>query len=425
MEPDWPSARSPSARETWARAVVPVARALRADSHDASIGMLDRIGANLPELVADPDDAETNRASNEANILLIAELLERGADPTKARPPTQTIAYAEIGAHQNTPLTGLLRAYRIGHMYVWERILELLREQVDDQAGFAEAVSLVSTWLHVFADTIVCVGEEVYVQERERWMRTSAALRAETIASIVAGEPTASETASARLGYELERDHVALVAWLDGAEGTADPLTALERALGALAAHLSSSRPLVHPLGLATTAAWVGSREAIDVHPLQVEGAGTDSAAVRVAVGRPGTGVEGFRRSHFEAMHARRVATLAALGPGITFYSDVALIALATADLDQARMFMGLQLGPLGADDETMRRLVTTARAYLDEGASHGRAAQRLGIHENTVRYRIRQVEDLLERSIRPADLDLHVALALAEAAPPLSFELR
>ena len=56
-----------------------------------------------------------------------------------------------------------------------------------------------------------------------------------------------------------------------------------------------------------------------------------------------------------------------------------------------------------------------TLRAYLDAGGSHGRAAQKLGIHENTVRYRVRQAEEILARPVGPQDLDLRVALSLAD----------
>jgi DNA-binding PucR family transcriptional regulator len=38
----------------------------------------------------------------------------------------------------------------------------------------------------------------------------------------------------------------------------------------------------------------------------------------------------------------------------------------------------------------------------------------RLGIHENTVTYRIRQAEEILGHSIEESTLDLRVALALA-----------
>ena len=45
-------------------------------------------------------------------------------------------------------------------------------------------------------------------------------------------------------------------------------------------------------------------------------------------------------------------------------------------------------------------RLTATLRIYLDEHRSRSRTAKRLGIHENTVSYRIRQAEEILGRSV-------------------------
>ena len=139
------------------------------------------------------------------------------------------------------------------------------------------------------------------------------------------------------------------------------------------------------------------------------------SPGVRVALGEPGAGLPGFRRSRIEAGHARRVATLAARPPGtITRYGRVALSAMATVDPEQAQVFVERQLGELAADEDVARRLAATLATYLDENASRSRTARRLGIHENTVSYRVRQVEELLGRSVHEQALDLRVALAIA-----------
>ncbi len=399
----------------WAAVIPPLAAAMRDGSRELSVEMMERIGTELPELVADPDDAETNRASNEANILLIADLLERGADPRTAELPAPTLAYAESGAHRNMPLVGLLRAYRIGHGFAWERILAALRAQDGPPAQFATAVELLSLWLHDYIDAVVCLGEEAYTSERERWLRSSAALQTETIRSILDGTPTDPAIASPRLNYELGRSHLAVVAWLDGAERAPDPVGALESELRRATERTGSEGLLIHSTGLATAVAWIGARDRFDDAAIAAIDPG--DGEVRIGVGTPGPGVDGFRRSYREAMEARRVAILAARPPGsVTRYSAIALAAIATADLEQARNFVERQLGSLAAGDDTSERLRATLRAYLDEGASHGRAAHRLAIHENTVRYRVRQAEDLLERPIGPGDLDFRVALTLAEA---------
>jgi DNA-binding PucR family transcriptional regulator len=98
----------------------------------------------------------------------------------------------------------------------------------------------------------------------------------------------------------------------------------------------------------------------------------------------------------------------------VTRYGRVALAALATADPGQAASFVRHQLGELGADDDTSRRLAATLRVYLDEHCSRSRAAKRLGLHENTISYRVRQAEEILGRGVEEDTLELHVALALA-----------
>ena len=83
--------------------------------------------------------------------------------------------------------------------------------------------------------------------------------------------------------------------------------------------------------------------------------------------------------------------------------------------LSRAREFVQRELGPLAADDDVSLRLSGTLRAFLDEQASGGRAASRLGIHESTVSYRVRQAYEQLGRRLDERSLDLRVAFALAD----------
>ena len=88
---------------------------------------------------------------------------------------------------------------------------------------------------------------------------------------------------------------------------------------------------------------------------------------------------------------------------------------MATADLEQARTFVQRELRGLAGDDDLTARLAATLRTYLDEHSSRSRTAKRLGIHENTVSYRIKQAEEILGRSVDQRTLELRVALALAQ----------
>ena len=261
------------------------------------------------------------------------------------------------------------------------------------------------------------MAERVYDTEQERWLRSTAASRAETVESILAGRQRDPDLASKRLRYRIDREHVAAIAWLDTAREGSNPLPSIEAALTQVSSSAGAEGTLFHPLGLLVMGAWFGSSRGFDAAAL--EGATFDprsAPGVRLALGEPGSGLEGFRRSHEEATQARRVASLAGRPPGaITRYGQVALRALATADLPRAREFVERELGPLAAGDDVSLRLAGTLRAYLEEQGSRSRAAKRLGIHENTVSYRVRQAEELLGRRVDERTLELRVALLLAD----------
>ena len=79
-------------------------------------------------------------------------------------------------------------------------------------------------------------------------------------------------------------------------------------------------------------------------------------------------------------------------------------------------VFVERALGELGRDDDLARRLAATVSVYLEENASRSRAAKRLGIHENTISYRVRQAEEILGHSLETRTLELRVALMLLPA---------
>ena len=97
----------------------------------------------------------------------------------------------------------------------------------------------------------------------------------------------------------------------------------------------------------------------------------------------------------------------------MTNYDDVALAALASADVEHATEFVMNELGQLTSDDDQSRRLSATLRVYLEENMSPLRASQRLGVHENTITNRIRTAQELLPHAIDHRACELLVALRL------------
>jgi len=262
---------------------------------------------------------------------------------------------------------------------------------------FADALAYFNDWLFTYVETIERQLTDFSMREREQWLRGAESLRAEAVRALLDGAPVGS----LRLGYELERDHVAFLVWSDE-EGDGQALFAdLERVAAAVAACLGATGVLSVAQGR-RLACWAAAGDAsLAYRPRR---------GMHIALGGAAHGVDGFRRSHAEALAARRVAS----GRSVTAFADVSLDALATLDLDEARRFVACELGPLAAGDDATRRLSSTLRVFLEEGASFVRAARRLGVHVNTVTYRVRRAEELLGHRASERQLELRVALRLA-----------
>jgi len=134
---------------------------------------------------------------------------------------------------------------------------------------------------------------------------------------------------------------------------------------------------------------------------------------LRIALGRPAAGIDGFRRSHHEALMARRIAELSDRAPTTIGFGSVSLDALLTHDIDEARRFVADELGPLLDESEASNRLLITLEVYLEEESSFVRTGRRLGIHENTAAYRVHRAERALQRRVSERQLELRTALRL------------
>lgn len=139
----------------------------------------------------------------------------------------------------------------------------------------------------------------------------------------------------------------------------------------------------------------------------------------RVSIGVSGalTGPPAIRGGAEEAGHARRMAE--ARGGGVATSDEIYTHALllATVPDDVRRSFAARLLGPLfDYDRKHQAELVRTLGTFLDCAGSWNVSAERLHVHVNTVRYRIRRVEELSGKDLSSmADrVDLFLALRAA-----------
>jgi hypothetical protein len=144
-----------------------------------------------------------------------------------------------------------------------------------------------------------------------------------------------------------------------------------------------------------------------------------DRSRVRLSIGvsAPATGVVALSGALHEASSARRLAALRSEAAITIVTSDEVAsheLLLATVPGSVLRSFRQRMLGPLVAYDQRHRaELLPTLREFLACSGSWNVCATTMYVHVNTVRYRIRRIEELTGRDLSSLDDQVDFFLAL------------
>ncbi|MFB7718127.1 PucR family transcriptional regulator [Nocardia sp. NPDC056100] len=378
---------------------------------------------DLDQLVAEMDAAEIEltplvgtdaalvadmSASNRANAArLLSAFARREAQPAEVDVPPEALDVARTVARRGLDLAVIFQSYRRGQNIAWRHYLAHATRIAGTGPLLVPLLELSAQRMFAYVDHVVAQVISEAQREREEVLGGALARRAETIRLILDGAPIDGHRAGERLGYDLERMHIAVVLWsppggeVQGAlESTATMLT---RAAG-------QRPPLTLAAGSSVLWAWMSgdTLPAVEVLRGALRAA---HPAIRVAVGPPRSGIEGFRRSHEAALGMHNLLAGQIDAAPVTFYRDLAVTALAVQNPSRAAEFVADTLGPLARDTATAARLRETLRVFLEEGENAPRSAARLHTHRNTVLQRVARATDLLGH--RPGERRLAVELAL------------
>ncbi|NBH07630.1 helix-turn-helix domain-containing protein [Amycolatopsis sp. SID8362] len=372
--------------------------------------------ADLPQLVNDDERmVSLLSASVYQNIETALQIFRHGIDPATVEPPAAAMEYARRLAQRGTPVFDLIRAYDLGQAAMLDFGFQECIRVVDDAALLGAMMRRLLKVAYEFITRVVRQLVGVYQDERDRWLLNRSAARAAKVLDLLGenGGPPDVDAAEAVIGYRLRGTHVGLVVW--HASEAHDVLSHLESVAGAVLERAGGEgRPLFVPRDEAGAWAWL---PVASVRREHLDAALADAdPGVRVTVGDPGTGVDGFRDTH---QQARRVHALA-LAAGehcdrVLTFREVGTVALMTSDLNAARLWVASTLGPMSADDENCGRLRETLRVFLASGGSYTAAAAELTMHKNSVQYRVRKAQELLPRGLGEGRLDVELALNLCQ----------
>jgi len=345
-------------------------------------------------------------ASTRANVLHWAAGIARdpgGRVPANLSPEVLGIAREAFrrGIEQTVYTT-----YHAGQNVVWVYWMRTAFSLSADPAVLRQALEAGSRSLADFVDDMVAALSEQLRRERAELARSSHVRRFEVVSLILDSAPITTARAGTQLGYDLRRQHTAAVLWTDPRRPDQAALTRAAEALGPAA----RARQVLTVIA-SSSSVWAWLAAAADTDTRALTTVTEQHPAVRVAVGPAGTGVDGFRRSHFDAVVTQR---LMSRRPDLRVarFADVQLVTLALQDEQRAREFVARTLGQLANADRELR---DTLCVYIGEQFSAARAARALYSHRNTVLNRLQRAERLLPLPLAGHGLEIGVALEIAQ----------
>jgi DNA-binding PucR family transcriptional regulator len=359
--------------------------------------------ASIPTIAGDPVLAAAISRTNRANLMYwsTANLRDPGA-PVPANLGPEPLGSARDLVRRGLELVGL-DAYRVGESVAWRRWMEIAFELTSDPAELQELLDVSSRSISAFIEaTVAGIAAQIEV-ERDELTRGTYAERRQVVALILDGAPISRQRAEARLGYPFNRPHTAAIIWTDTPERD---LRHLDRTAEAFAHAAGSLRPLNILASSASRWVWVAGTAAIDVG--QLLRAIDQVPDVRVAIGRTLNGIEGFRRSHLDALTTQRMLAQLSSAQRVAFFSDVQLAALMTHDPEGADEFITQVLGDFESASAELRAAVLT---FVNEQCNASRAAERLHTHRSTLLRRLARANALLPRPLDETSVRVAVAL--------------
>jgi hypothetical protein len=389
--------------------------------------VIDSLTALLAERVSSlgSDDVEREwvRASVQTNVELLLQVMAQPDDLALVEPPLGAIALVRRIAQRDVPFYEIVRGYQLAEWYWTQLCMREIATLTSDVDEVVARTTEVSGLVHSYIDRVCGRLSTEYEAERERWHQQEESARIGPVIALLEGN-TGSATdrgtddnlarAEATLSYRLRQRHLAVIIWCAGHDGSGEEFTRLKRAAAALAQRADCrGLPLVVARDHTTLWVWLPleGKALLDVADA-AEVLSGEGPHVRMAVGEPATGLDGFIASHRQAGAAHEVGLAAGDDVGAVFpYREVSSLAFLCADIPRARAWVAESLGKLatvGRREEELRR---TLGVYSASGRSATATARTLNCHKNTIQYRVRSAERLLGRRVEDSGLDLDLAL--------------
>lgn len=397
---DWPSART--------RELIRAGARIALNPNQEWLDRLDKATLGKNAVIAeDPVLAAAVRRASRANLLhwAAANVRDPGA-PVAANLGPEPLALARDLVRRGLDST-TLEIYRVGQDVAWRHWIEIVFGLTADPDELREVLVVSSLSISDFISaTLAGIAAQLKLELNELACGTHAERR-EIVELILDGAAIGQERAEARLGYSLDQPHTAAILWSDDFEG--DHIF-LDKAADAVSYALGSTRALTVTATAATR--WIWVPDAVDLDVDTIEKALTNCPGARIAIGPNASGIEGFRRSHLDALATQRMMTRLQSPRRIALFADIQLVNLITQDASAAEDFISSTLGDFASASPELRATLLT---YIRQQCNVSRAAKLLYSHRNTLLRRLEAAARMLPRPLPQSYVHGAVALEALE----------
>lgn len=395
--------------------VADLGRALLERKDEILREMTDRLSGQIEPLDGRTDAHlhELLERSVEGNLDAICYTLISDLPFERIQPPTAAFVYAARLAQRDIPAHSLMRAYHMGQDDLMRHIFAIMQDVDQSPELKLNVLNHASAVVYRYIDWIVQRVLEEYEREREAWLSTVGDLRATAIHNVLAGDPVSEAQFASQTGYSLAQQHIGAFVRCVRPQSSGDELSVVKRLVKELCR--GERDGLVLAVDRSSAWAWlprgsVGSP--VDMPELRA--IASRFADCEIALGAAGHGIEGFRRTHQQALAVQPLLSgLSGTDSRAIAYSEpgVAVVSVLARDREATAQWVRDVLGALAADDPVCKELRRTLRVYLQEGESYARAAEVLHLHRNSVKYRVTKA--LAERPAALAEGKIDLAVAL------------
>ena len=348
----------------------PVAAELERVSDD----LIDRITAELREEVPSLRPIMYSGLRDVVSVHVRRGLeASRGSAAPSDRDLDEAAVIGREAARFGVPPEELLQAMRVGVRVFWLECVERAAERDLDPATLIAAAELIWAWADTVGLAAVRGHRETSVEEAVYLDRQRRAFLLGVLQGSIAGADL--RTGADLHGLSLDRAYV--------------PLRA--RAFGPARRVAQSERALRHAIASGESAVFCPFDD--DLVGIVASKPVLDDPEVVVGIGRPAPLTE-IAPSYTEAVRALEVAVRFDMR-GVFGLGDLSLRGPVASETALGERLVARFLGPLRDDSRAGVELERTLRAYMDHGFRGEPTARALHVHMNTLRNRLRRIEEL------------------------------